>query len=67
MLMVLHGEIPDAKKYTCWHVKVYSDSELVINHIIGEYRIKASHLVQLCKEIYKLKNLPLIHRPNIIY
>lgn len=48
--------LKDAKKYTRWHVKVHSDSELVVKHIIGEYRIKASHLVPLCMEIYELEN-----------
>ncbi len=42
-----------AKEYTRWDVVVYSDSELVIKQINGDYRIRAKHLEKLCKEVYE--------------
>ncbi len=46
--------LKDAEKYTRWGIKIFSDSELVIRQINKEYRIKKTHLSQLCSEVYSL-------------
>ncbi|MCZ7362369.1 MAG: ribonuclease HI family protein [Candidatus Methanoperedens sp.] len=46
--------LKDAEKYTRSELKVFSDSELVIRQINKEYRIKKTHLSQLCSEVYSL-------------
>ncbi len=46
--------LKDAEKYTRWEIKIFSDSELVIRQINKEYRIKKTHLSQLCSEVYLL-------------
>jgi ribonuclease HI len=40
-----------AVEYTRWKVEVYSDSELIINQINGEWRIKDDHLKDLHNQI----------------
>jgi ribonuclease HI len=40
-----------AVEYTRWKVEVYSDSELIINQINGEWRIKDGHLKDLHNQI----------------
>ena len=40
-----------AVEYTRWKVEIYSDSELVINQINGEFRIKNEKLKKLHEEI----------------
>ena len=40
-----------AVEYTGWQVEIYSDSELVINQINGEWRIKKNHLKDLYSQI----------------
>ena len=44
--------LKEAEKYTRWHVKVYSDSQLAVRQINKEYRIKKAHLSDLCDKIY---------------
>lgn len=44
--------LQEAEKFTRWHVKVYSDSQLAIRQINKEYRIKKAHLSELCNKIY---------------
>ncbi|MFX1363310.1 MAG: ribonuclease HI family protein [Promethearchaeota archaeon] len=57
--------LKEAEKFSRWHLKVYSDSELVIRQINKIYRIKAKHLSQLCAEVYglcgKYKNVEFFH------
>lgn len=48
--------LSDAKGYTRWDVKIYSDSELVVKHLIGEYRVKAPNLAPLCQKIFNLQH-----------
>ncbi len=43
-----------AIEYTRWTVKVYCDSELVVNQITKNFKIKAKHLRELVKETYEL-------------
>ncbi|MFX1274179.1 MAG: ribonuclease HI family protein [Promethearchaeota archaeon] len=45
-----------AEKFTRWQVRVYSDSKLVIKQINKDYRIKASHLSELCEKVYRVKS-----------
>ena len=45
--------LSEAHRYTRWKIKLYSDSELVIRQIKGEYRIKKEHLSKLCEEVYE--------------
>ena len=46
--------LEEAEKFSRWHIKIYSDSELVIRQINKIYRIKAKHLSKLCAEVYVL-------------
>jgi len=43
-----------ATEYTRWNVRIYSDSELTINHINGDYRIKKPHLKERLQKILQL-------------
>ena len=45
--------LEEAEKYTRWRIKVYSDSQVAIKQINKNWRIKASHLSDLCSEVYK--------------
>lgn len=40
-----------AREYTRWKIKVYSDSQLVVNQINGDWRIKKEHLAELFKDV----------------
>lgn len=58
----------EAEKFTRWHVKVYSDSQLAIRQINKEYRIKKAHLSELCNKIYnqrrKFEKVKFLHIPR---
>ena len=60
--------LQEAEKYTRWHVKVYSDSQLAIRQINKEYRIKKAHLSELCNKIYnqrrKFEKVEFLHVPR---
>ena len=47
--------LSEAEKFARWNIELFSDSELVINQINGDYRIRAKHLSDLCNEVYKLR------------
>lgn len=42
-----------AKKYTKNEVNISSDSEVVVRQIIGEYKVKKNHLLELFYEVKK--------------
>jgi ribonuclease HI len=44
----------EAKQFSRWDLKIFSDSELVVRQINKKYRITKSHLSKLCHEVYKL-------------
>lgn len=44
-----------AVEFTRWDIKIYSDSQLVVNQINGEWRIKKEHLKELYQEVVKEK------------
>ena len=46
--------LESATEYTRWNVRVYSDSELVINQINGKYRVKKAHLRDLLQKVFEL-------------
>ena len=58
----------EAEKWTRQQVKVFSDSQLVIRQINGQYRIKAPHLSVLCKRvnglISKFERVDFFHVPR---
>jgi len=64
----------EAEKFSRWNIELFSDSELVINQINGDYRIRAKHLSDLCNEVYgsceKFENVKFFHvsrnHPNIM-
>lgn len=43
--------LEEARSYTRWKIKVYSDSQLVINQINGNWRIKKEYLAELFKDV----------------
>lgn len=43
-----------AEDYTRWNIVLYSDSQLAINQINGDWRIHADHLSKLCDEVLNL-------------
>jgi ribonuclease HI len=45
-----------AKKYTKEEVTCFLDSELVVNQLLGKYRVKNKSLLQLFLEVQKLQN-----------
>ena len=58
----------NAIKQTRWKVKIYCDSELVVNHLNGVYRVKAEHLKEKVEKIRQLINffesVEFIHVPR---
>lgn len=46
--------LKEARKFTKGKIKLYSDSELVINQINRDYQIKKDHLSQLCRKVHEL-------------
>tara|TARA_Y100000031_G_C7939426_1_gene256360 strand:- start:27 stop:425 length:399 start_codon:yes stop_codon:yes gene_type:complete len=45
-----------AKRYTKEEVTCFLDSELVVNQLLGKYRVKNKNLLQLFLEVQKLQN-----------
>jgi ribonuclease HI len=43
-----------AEDFTRWDIALYSDSQLAINQINGDWRINADHLSELCDEVRNL-------------
>ena len=66
--MAIIKALESATEYTRWSVKVYSDSELVINQINGKYRVKKAHLRDLLRKVFELtkffEKLEFFHVPR---
>ena len=52
--LAIINALKDAIKYTNGHIKVFSDSQLVVCQINGLYRVNNSHLLVLRHEIHEL-------------
>jgi len=46
--------LEEASKLEPESIKIYSDSELLVNHLTGEYRVKSKHLKSLFDEVAEL-------------
>ncbi len=57
-----------AVEFTRWDVQIFSDSELLVKQINGEYRIKKPHLKDLADQVYEkmkfFKHVKIIHVPR---
>lgn len=45
-----------ALKYGVTHIVIHSDSQLIVNQVLGKYKINHSHLMDLCRQVWELAN-----------
>jgi ribonuclease HI len=58
----------EAKKHGAATVDIYADSELMVKHISGEYRVKSANLITLYQQVVSLlkdfKSFTITHIPR---